>query len=849
MGDIVKLALRLFIFALVASVLLAVTNEVTKGPIEQQKLASKMAALNTVLPGCEYEQIEYEGISDDSALDEIFIGKNADGSIKGYALTANPQGYGGEIPITLGVSEGGYVTQVYVGSLQETQGLGSRVGDDAFKEQFIAIAADPDTLRNDVDTIAGATISSSAFVNAVQEMLTYTKGTLGIEPHAGDKDAILAEAAAINGGDEGEDAPVETTTNTYDVTGFAAFKVDVTVDSNGKIVSVSVPENNETPGFGADLIADQSVFDALVGQDIATAQIDVKSGVTLTSNAINDALKQAASAGESGEGSAKAYDVTGFAPFKVEIALDDAGKIVSVSVPENNETPGLGADLIADQSVFDALVGQDIATAQIDVKSGVTLTSNAINDALKQAAADLGGAEAAPAVAGDPYTVKGMNKFTLYVEVKDGGKIASVSAPNNSETPGFGADMLTDEALSALVGEDLATAHVDVKSGVTLTSDAINAALKQAAIANGVAVAVEPTVEATAEPTAEPAAVPTVAENAAVELTMYDVTGFAPFKVGIAVDENGKIVSVSVPENSETPGFGADLIADQSIFDALVGQDIATAQIDVKSGVTLTSNAINAALKQAAIANGVTVVAEPTVEATAEPAAEPTVTENAVVEPTVAENAAVEPTVAEPAVEPTVAENAAVEPTMYDVTGFAPFKVEIAVDGNGKIVSVSVPENSETPGLGADLIADQSIFDALVGQDIATAQIDVKSGVTLTSNAINDALRQAAAQFGGEATRDESAADGVAIGTYDVTGFAPFKVEIAVDGNGKIVSVSVPENNETPGLGADLIADQSIFDALVGQDIATAKIDVKSGVTLTSNAINDALGQAAKEVQ
>ena len=829
MGDIVKLALRLFIFALVASVLLAVTNEVTKGPIEQQKLASKMAALNTVLPGCEYEQIEYEGISDDSALDEIFIGKNADGSIKGYALTANPQGYGGEIPITLGVSEGGYVTQVYVGSLQETQGLGSRVGDDAFKEQFIAIAADPDTLRNDVDTIAGATISSSAFVNAVQEMLTYTKGTLGIEPHAGDKDAILAEAAAINGGDEGEDAPVETTTNTYDVTGFAPFKVDVTVDSNGKIVSVSVPENNETSGFGADLIADQSVFDALVGQDIATAQIDVKSGVTLTSNAINDALKQAASAGESGEGSAKVYDVTGFAPFKVEIALDDAGKIVSVSVPENNETPGLGADLIADQSVFDALVGQDIATAQIDVKSGATLTSNAINDALKQAAADLGGAEAAPAVAGDPYTVKGMNKFTLYVEVKDGGKIASVSAPNNSETPGFGADMLTDEALSALVGEDLATAHVDVKSGVTLTSDAINAALKQAAIANGVAVAAEPTVEATAEPTAEPAAVPTVAENAAVELTMYDVTGFAPFKVGIAVDENGKIVSVSVPENSETPGLGADLIADQSIFDALVGQDIATAQIDVKSGVTLTSNAINAALKQAAIANGVTVVAEPTVEATAEPAAEPTVTENAVVEPTVAEPA--------------------VEPTMYDVTGFAPFKVEIAVDGNGKIVSVSVPENSETPGLGADLIADQSIFDALVGQDIATAQIDVKSGVTLTSNAINDALRQAAAQFGGEATRDESAADGVAIGTYDVTGFAPFKVEIAVDGNGKIVSVSVPENNETPGLGADLIADQSIFDALVGQDIATAKIDVKSGVTLTSNAINDALGQAAKEVQ
>ena len=799
MGDIVKLALRLFIFALVASVLLAITNEVTKGPIEAQKLASKMTALNTVLPGCEYEQIAYEGISEDSVLDEIFVGKNADGSVKGYALTANPQGYGGEIPITIGVSTEGYVTQVYVGSLQETQGLGSRVGDDAFKEQFIAIAADPDTLRSDVDTIAGATISSSAFVNAVQEMLSYTKTTLGIEPHAGDKDAILAEAAAINGGDEGEDAAVETTTNSYDVTGFAPFKVEVTVDSNGKIVSVVVPENNETAGFGADLIADQSVFDALVGQDIATAQIDVKAGATLTSNAINDALAQAAASGET-EGSAKTYDVTGFGPFKIAIELDDTGKIVSVTVPENNETPGLGADLLADQSIFDALVGQDIATAQIDVKSGVTLTSNAVNDALKQAAADFGGgAEAAPAVAGDPYTVKGMNKFTLYVEVEDG-KIVSVSAPNNNETPGLGADMLTDDALSALVGAELATAQVDVKSGVTLTSDAINEALKQAAVANGIAV--EAPGEVTTETTAEPAVEATESES--TDAAVYDVTGFAPFKVEITLDGNGKIVSVTVPENSETPGLGADLIADQSIFDALVGQDIATAQIDVKSGVTLTSNAINDALKQAAATVG-----------------EAVLDESATSDLTVG---------------------------TYDVTGFAPFKVEITLDGNGKIVSVTVPENSETPGLGADLIADQSIFDALVGQDIATAQIDVKSGVTLTSNAINDALKQAAATVG-EAVLDESATSDLTVGTYDVTGFAPFKVEITLDGNGKIVSVTVPENSETPGLGADLIADQSIFDALVGQDIATAQIDVKSGVTLTSNAINDALGQAAKEVQ
>ncbi|MDO5298731.1 MAG: FMN-binding protein, partial [Clostridia bacterium] len=94
-----------------------------------------------------------------------------------------------------------------------------------------------------------------------------------------------------------------------------------------------------------------------------------------------------------------------------------------------------------------------------------------------------------------------------------------------------------------------------------------------------------------------------------------------------------------------------------------------------------------------------------------------------------------------------------------------------------------------------------------------------------------------------------SDAASAAVCTLEVTGFQPFKVTVEVDDAGKIVSVSVPEHSETPGFGADLIADAAVFDALVGQDIATAQIDVKAGVTLTSNAINDALAQAAKEVQ
>ncbi|MBQ6858797.1 MAG: FMN-binding protein, partial [Clostridia bacterium] len=325
MGDIFKLALRLFIFAFVAAVALALTNEVTKGPIEAQKLAAKMDALNTVLPGCEYTQIEYEGLAEGSSLDEIFEAKDASGATVGYALTAAPQGYGGPIPITVGISTEGHITQTYVGALQETAGLGTKVAEPDFKDQFIAIAADPDTLNNDVDTIGGATVSSSAFVGAVSEILTYSKNTLGIAPAAGDKEAILAAAAAAAG-----DAEPVVTTNTYDVNGFGPMKVEVAVDDAGKIVSVKVVEHNETPGFGADLI--NAGFDALVGQDIAGAAIDVKAGVTMTSKAINAALKAAGP-----QVPTDPYTVKGFGKFTMNVAVQD-GVIAAINAPVHGET-------------------------------------------------------------------------------------------------------------------------------------------------------------------------------------------------------------------------------------------------------------------------------------------------------------------------------------------------------------------------------------------------------------------------------------------------------------------------------------------------------------------------------
>ena len=152
---------------------------------------------------------------------------------------------------------------------------------------------------------------------------------------------------------------------------------------------------------------------------------------------------------------------------------------------EHNETPGFGADLI--NAGFDALVGQDVATAQIDVKSGVTMTSNAINEALKAAAAATPAAEAAPveevapaAVVEKVYevAVMGMNSkhpLTLSISVDAEGVILAAACADHSENKG--ASALTEEALASLVGQNITDAKYDTVAGATVTSNAVNQAL------------------------------------------------------------------------------------------------------------------------------------------------------------------------------------------------------------------------------------------------------------------------------------------------------------------------------------------------------------------------------------
>ncbi|MEG1848968.1 MAG: FMN-binding protein [Oscillospiraceae bacterium] len=86
---------------------------------------------------------------------------------KGYVVFATAEGYHG--PITVAVlfgPEDDTMLGVVVDSHTETQGLGSRVAEEPFTSQFIG-----KNTTGSVDSIAGSTVSSDAFIKAVNEAI------------------------------------------------------------------------------------------------------------------------------------------------------------------------------------------------------------------------------------------------------------------------------------------------------------------------------------------------------------------------------------------------------------------------------------------------------------------------------------------------------------------------------------------------------------------------------------------------------------------------------------------------------------------------------------------------------
>jgi electron transport complex protein RnfG len=181
-----NMVLSLTLISLGAATCLGFVYEFTKKPIEASNLNKKLDAIKLVVPefnnNPNSEMFKLPTGEGDSL--EIYPAKK-EGALVGYAVnTYSKKGFAGKITLMAGFRPDGTIINIRVLEQKETPGLGTKMTDAAFKDQFID--KDPARFRlkvkkdgGTVDAITAATISSRAFCDAVQRAYsTLQKGGL-----------------------------------------------------------------------------------------------------------------------------------------------------------------------------------------------------------------------------------------------------------------------------------------------------------------------------------------------------------------------------------------------------------------------------------------------------------------------------------------------------------------------------------------------------------------------------------------------------------------------------------------------------------------------------------------------
>jgi len=170
-----NMLLSLTLIAMVASACLGFVYEFTKEPIALSNMNKKVDAIKQVVPDFNnnpYNDMFRLPTGDGDSLD-IFPAKMDSLSV-GYAVsTYTNKGFSGYISLMVGFRPDGSIVNITVLEHKETPGLGTKMADSKFKDQFTGKNPADYTLKvskdgGPVDAITAATISSRAFCDAVQ---------------------------------------------------------------------------------------------------------------------------------------------------------------------------------------------------------------------------------------------------------------------------------------------------------------------------------------------------------------------------------------------------------------------------------------------------------------------------------------------------------------------------------------------------------------------------------------------------------------------------------------------------------------------------------------------------------
>ncbi len=185
--DILLPTLALFLICLIATVLLALTNNVTAETITQNEINTANAARSEVL--AEVDGTAVAAYTDEAVEEQTGLayceGQDADGNTVGYIVTSVAKGYGGDVKVMVGYDKAGKIIGFTIlDCSNETPGLGQNSKKPEFMQRFIGKQGEltVDKYSNDgqnIQAITAATITSKAVVKAVNEATVAVQNLTG----------------------------------------------------------------------------------------------------------------------------------------------------------------------------------------------------------------------------------------------------------------------------------------------------------------------------------------------------------------------------------------------------------------------------------------------------------------------------------------------------------------------------------------------------------------------------------------------------------------------------------------------------------------------------------------------
>lgn len=165
--------LALFLICIVVAAALAGTNALTKDKIAALEAENQRQAMVRLLPALEYE--EKTGVLDGENI-TYYIARTDNQAVGAVYITA-AKGYGGDVSVMTAVGTDGAVAAVEIlSAADETPGLGQNAMKPDFAAQFSGKSGKVDVVKNgasdnEVNALTGATITSKAVADAVNQAL------------------------------------------------------------------------------------------------------------------------------------------------------------------------------------------------------------------------------------------------------------------------------------------------------------------------------------------------------------------------------------------------------------------------------------------------------------------------------------------------------------------------------------------------------------------------------------------------------------------------------------------------------------------------------------------------------